>query len=167
MATTIEDIVVRFKTQGVESLKTAKGAVADLKNDISDFGQVGGPLQNTLNGIIGKLGPIGIAAGAAGSAFVLLGSQALRLSGELEDVAGATGITTGKIDNFANSLIFAGGKASDAGSILGKLNQSVQALRVKYQPQAILLVAKLQLTILIQRFIKTTEQPLCKLAQEN
>jgi lambda family phage tail tape measure protein len=126
MATTIEDIVLRFKTVGTEGIKSAKNAVNDLKNDISDFSKTGGPLQNTLNGIIGKLGPIGLAAGVAGAAFAALGKQALTMAGDLEDIAGATGISTGKIDNFANSLIFAGGKAQDASNILTKLNQSVQ-----------------------------------------
>ena len=126
MATTIEDIIVRIKTVGGESIKQVKGAVNDLKQDIADFSQVGGPLQNTLNGIVGRLGPLGLAAGAAGAAFVALGGHALRLAGDLEDIAGATGISTGKINSFAGSLIDAGGKAEDAGKILSKLNQSVQ-----------------------------------------
>ena len=117
MATTIEDIVVRIKTVGGESIKQVRGAVTDLKQDIADFSQAGGPLQNTLNGIVGRLGPLGLAAGVAGSAFVALGGHALRLAGDLEDIAGATGISTGKINNFAGSLINAGGKAEDANKI--------------------------------------------------
>jgi hypothetical protein len=126
MATTIEDLVLRIKTVGTEGIKNVRGAVSDLKNDIADFSQAGGPLQNTLNGIIGRLGPVGLAAGAAGSAFAVLGGHALRLAGDLEDIAGATDISTGKINNFAGSLIDAGGKAEDAASILQRLNQSVQ-----------------------------------------
>jgi len=123
---TVEEFILRFKTQGTEGIKAAKAGLNDLKQDIADFSQAGGPLQNTLNGIIGRLGPLGLAAGAAGAAFITLGGNALRLAGELEDIAGATGISTGKINSFAGSLIDAGGKAEDANKILTKLNQSVQ-----------------------------------------
>jgi len=123
---TFEDFILRFKTVGTDSIKAASNAVSNLKDDVADFAQVGGPLGNTLNGIIGKLGPLGIAAGAAATAFAALGGRALQLAGELSDVSGATGIAAGQLMNFSNSVIDAGGKSGDFANIASKLNQSVQ-----------------------------------------
>jgi lambda family phage tail tape measure protein len=122
---TIEDFVLRFKTVGAEKIKQAGDAVSGLKDDVSNFAQVGGPLGNTLNGIVSKLGPVGLAAAAAGAAFSIFGGQALRLAGDLKDIEGATGIAADRVNSFAGSLIAAGGKMEDAGAILGKLNQSI------------------------------------------
>ena len=123
---TIEDFILRFKTVGAEKIKQAGDAVSGLKDDVANFAQVGGPLSNTLNGIVTKLGPVGLAAGVAATAFAALGGAALRLANDLEDISGATGIASGSVNTFAGSLIAAGGKMEDAGQILGKLNQSVQ-----------------------------------------
>ena len=122
---TIEDFILRFKTVGTAGIKQAGDAIGGLKDDVANFAQVGGPLGNTLNGIVTKLGPVGLAAGVAATAFSALGGSALRLAGDLEDIAGATGIATGNVNSFAGSLIAAGGKMEDAGQILGKLNQSI------------------------------------------
>ena len=122
---TIEDFILRFKTVGTAGIKQAGDAIGGLKDDVANFAQVGGPLSNTLNGIVTKLGPVGLAAGVAATAFAALGGSALRLAGDLEDIAGATGIATGNVNSFAGSLIAAGGKMEDAGQILGKLNQSI------------------------------------------
>jgi lambda family phage tail tape measure protein len=122
---TIEDFILRFKTVGTAGIKQAGEAVSGLKDDIAGFAQMGGPLGNTLNGIVTKLGPVGLAAGVAATAFAALGSKALQLSGDLEDIAGATGIATGTINNFAGSMVAAGGKMEDARIVLSKLNQSI------------------------------------------
>lgn len=123
---TIEDFVLRFKTVGTEKINQAGSAISGLRNDVASFAQVGGPLGNTLNGIITKLGPIGLAAGVAGTAFALLGGKALQLAAQLEDVSGATGLSTGVINSFTNSVIEAGGKAEDAATLLFKLRQNVE-----------------------------------------
>jgi methyl-accepting chemotaxis protein len=122
---TIEDFILRFKTVGTAGIKQANEAVSGLKDDIANFAQQGGPLGNTLNGIVTKLGPVGLAAGVAATAFSILGGKALQLAGDLEDIAGATGIATGNINSFAASLIAAGGKVEDAGQILSRLNQRI------------------------------------------
>ena len=122
---TIEDFILRFKTVGTAGIKQANEAVSGLKDDVASFAQMGGPLGNTLNGIVTKLGPVGLAAGVAATAFSILGGKALQLAGDLEDISGATGIATGNINSFAASLIAAGGKADDAGQILSKLNQTI------------------------------------------
>lgn len=123
---TIEDFILRFKTEGQGAIRQVSGSIQNLKDDLADLGQVGGPLSGTINGIINKLGPLGIAAGIAGTAFVGFGARVLQIAGEMEDIAGSTGIASGVINNFAASIIFAGGKAEDAGGILQRLNQSIQ-----------------------------------------
>ena len=121
---TIEDFILRFKTVGEGAIKSTSSSIQNLKADVESFGQVGGPLQNTLGGIVSKLGPVGIAAAAAGAAISALGGTALRLAGEVMDISGATGIAAGRVNNFAASVIAAGGKAEDAAAILFKLRQS-------------------------------------------
>jgi lambda family phage tail tape measure protein len=121
---TIEDFILRFKTVGEGAIKSTSASIQNLKADVESFGQVGGPLQNTLGGIVSKLGPVGIAAAAAGAAISALGGTALRLAGEVMDISGATGIAAGRVNNFAASVIAAGGKAEDAAQLLFKLKQS-------------------------------------------
>jgi lambda family phage tail tape measure protein len=122
---TIEDFILRFKTVGTAGIKQANEAVRGLKDDVAGFAQQGGPLGNTLNGIVTKLGPVGLAAGVAATAFATLGGKALQLAGDLEDISGATGIATGNINSFAASLIAAGGQVDSAGQILSRLNQRI------------------------------------------
>jgi lambda family phage tail tape measure protein len=122
---TIEDFILRFKTVGTAGIKQAGAAVSGLKDDIAGFAQQSGPLGNTLNGIVTKLGPVGLAAGVAASAFALLGTRALQLAGDLKDIEGATGISADRVNSFATSLIAAGLKAEDASVILSKLKQSI------------------------------------------
>lgn len=131
---TIEDFILRFKTVGEGAIKNASGSIQNLKSDVESFSQAGGPLQNTLNGIVGKLGPVGIAAAAAGAALGALGGTALRLANEVMDISGATGIAAGTVNSFAGSLIQAGGKAEDAALLLGKLNGSIQEAAAGSEP---------------------------------
>jgi lambda family phage tail tape measure protein len=126
MAATVEDFILRMKVEGQGNVRQLSGTVQSLKDDIADLSQVGGPLQSTINGIINKLGPLGVAASIAGTAIIGLGSRVLQISGEMEDIAGSTGIASGVVNSFGISLIFAGGKAEDAAGILQRLNQSVQ-----------------------------------------
>jgi lambda family phage tail tape measure protein len=123
---TIEDFILRFKTVGTAGIKQAGSAISGLKDDVNNFAQAGGPLGNTLNGIVGKLGPVGLAAGVVATAFVALGSKALSLANELSDISGATGIAAGTLMNFRQSVIEAGGKMEDASEIVFKLNRNIQ-----------------------------------------
>lgn len=123
---TIEDFILRMKVEGQGNVKQISGSIQNLKDDIADLGQVGGPLGGTINGIIGKLGPMGVAASLAGAAFVGLGAKALSLAAELSDISGATGIAAGTLMNFRASVVEAGGKAEDFAQIAAKLNQSIQ-----------------------------------------
>ena len=131
---TIEDFILRFKTIGESAIKSTGASIQNLKADVESFGQVGGPLQNTLGGIVSKLGPVGLAAAAAGTAIAALGGTALRLANEVMDISGATGIAAGTVNSFAGSLIAAGGKAEDAALLLGKLNGSIQEAAAGSEP---------------------------------
>lgn len=123
---TVEDFILKINVQGQGNIKAISADVGNLKKDIEGLSQAGGPLGNTINGIVGKLGPLGVALSLAATAFAAFGGKALQIAGELSDISGATGIATGQIQNFRTSLIEAGGKAEDASLILSKLNQSVQ-----------------------------------------
>jgi lambda family phage tail tape measure protein len=123
---TFEDFVLRIKAQGANVIKEVSNGIQDLKSDVESLAQVGGPLSNTLNGIVSRLGPLGLAAGAASVALAALGGRALQIAGDMADISGATGIATGTLMSFKNSVIEAGGKADDFAQIASKLNQSVQ-----------------------------------------
>jgi len=123
---TVEDFILRINVQGQGNIKSVSADVGNLKKDVEGLSQVGGPLGNTINGIIGKLGPLGVAATLAATAFVALGGRALQIAAELSDVAGATGIAAGQLLSLKASIIDAGGRADDFGQIAAKLNQSVQ-----------------------------------------
>ena len=122
---TIEDFILRFKTVGSESIKAAQNGLQGLKDDVANFGQVSGPLSNTVNGIIGKLGPIGVVASAAAAGFGALALSAINMADALADISDATGVSAGALSNLKNSLILAGGKAEDFASIASKLNKNV------------------------------------------
>jgi lambda family phage tail tape measure protein len=123
---TIEQFLLRFKVEGQAAIDKATKGIENLSNEVAQFGASTGPLNNALTGIFSKLGPIGLAAGAAGGAFAALGLQAVNLAASISDIAGATGIAEGTLLNFRTSVIEAGGKADDFGQIAAKLNQNVQ-----------------------------------------
>lgn len=123
---TIENFLLRFKVDGQQSIDKASSGIKNLSDQVAGFGANTGPLNNALGSIFGKLGPIGLAAGAVGGAFAALGLQAVNLAAGISDIAGATGIAEGTLLNFRTSVIEAGGKAEDFGTIAAKLNQNVQ-----------------------------------------
>lgn len=123
---TIENFLLRFKVEGQQAIKQAGDSIKNLRADLDNFAQVGGPLQNTLNGLIGRLPLLANAAVAVGVAFAALGARGIKLGDELGDLADATDISAGALLNFRNSVIEAGGKADDFQQIAAKLNQSVQ-----------------------------------------
>ena len=123
---TVEDFKLRIKVEGEGDVKKVTGTISTLKGELAAMGEVGGPLGNTINGIVGKLGPLGSAAALAATAFIGLGASALRMAGDLADISGATGIAAGQLLNLKSSIIEAGGKADDFQQIASKLNQSVQ-----------------------------------------
>ncbi|MFZ9876862.1 MAG: hypothetical protein ACO3EY_07400, partial [Candidatus Nanopelagicales bacterium] len=123
---TIENFLLKFKVDGQRAIDSAANSIKNLSDEVKNFGANTGPLDSALGGILGRLGPIGLAAGAAVTAFAALGGRALQLAGEIGDIAGATGIAAGTLMNFRTSVIQAGGGANDFANIATKLNQSIQ-----------------------------------------
>ena len=123
---TIEDFKLRFDVQGDDKVKKVNQDINNLKDDIDDLGKVGGPLGNTINGIVGKFGLLGTAAVAAGGAFVALGFSAIRMATELQNISNASGVAAGQLQNFKTSVISAGGSAEQYKDIITDLNKNVQ-----------------------------------------
>jgi lambda family phage tail tape measure protein len=122
---TIENFLLRFKVEGQRALDGVQNSVNALKDDLAGLAQVGGPLGGTINGIIGKLGPLGLAAGAAGGAFVTLGLKAAAMADEIQDLSDATGIGAGQLLNLKTSLAQAGGDATSFVGIANRLTLAV------------------------------------------
>lgn len=122
----IENFILRFKVEGSNQVKQISGAIQGLSGDIAAFGVQGGVMGNTLNSLLGRMGPVGVAAGALGGAFAALGMKAISLADAYQDLADATGLTASEIASFKVSVIDAGGSADDYAQILAKLNQSIQ-----------------------------------------
>jgi lambda family phage tail tape measure protein len=116
---TVENFIIKVKTEGANAIRT-------LADDLQDLALTSSPVGGALGGIASKLGPLSVGAVAAASAFTAMGFKVLQLAGNLKDIEGATGISADRVNSFATSLIVAGGKAEDAGAILGKLRQSTE-----------------------------------------
>lgn len=123
---TIENFLLRFKVDGQGAIDRASASIQSLGEQAAQFGAATGPVSAGIANITSRLGPLGIAAGAAVTAFAALGNRAVQLAAEISDIAGATGIAEGTLLNFRTSVIEAGGKAEDFGQIAAKLNQNVQ-----------------------------------------
>jgi lambda family phage tail tape measure protein len=122
---TVEDFILRINVQGEGKIKAVSASMNDLKKDVDAFGQVGGPLGNTINGIVGRLGGLATAGLGAAVVFAGLGMRAIQLADALADISDATGISAGSLNNFKNSLIEAGGKADDFSALATKLTQNL------------------------------------------
>lgn len=122
---TIEEFILRFKTQGQEQIKSATDSVKSLGKEVGNLAQQGGGVEGVLSGILGKLGPVGIAAGLVGSAFAGAALKAINMADALGDISDATGVSAGALNNLKNSLILAGGKADDFATLASRLNKNV------------------------------------------
>lgn len=121
----IENFILRFKVEGQKAIDAVGNSVSGLRDDINDLAQQGGPFGNTMNGMIGKMGAVGLAAGVAATAFVALGRRSVELAAQISDIAGATGISEGALMNLRTSVIEAGGSMDDFATLASKLNMSI------------------------------------------
>ena len=122
---TIEEFILRFKTQGQDQIKSATNSVKNLGKEVADLAQQGGGVQGVLSGILGKLGPVGAAAGVVGAAFGATALKAINMADAMADISDATGVSAGALNNLKNSLITAGGKADDFANLAVRLNKNV------------------------------------------
>jgi lambda family phage tail tape measure protein len=111
---TIENFILRFKTEGAGAIKT-------LSNDLAALGQSVNPLGGSFDALLGRLGPIGIAAGAAAGAFAALGMRAINLSDELDDLSNTTGISASVLNSLKGQMIEAGGNTESMAKAVIKL----------------------------------------------
>jgi lambda family phage tail tape measure protein len=121
----IENFILRFKVEGKNEVDNVRGSVSGLRDDINDLAQVGGPLGNTINGLVSQLGKLGPVAVLAGLAFGKMYLESVRLAAQLSDIAGASGISEGALMSLRTSVIEAGGSMDDFSTLATKLNQSV------------------------------------------
>ena len=122
---TIENFILRFKVEGQQALDNVRKGVDGLRDDIAGLASVGGPLGGTLDGLIGRLGPLGLAATAAGVAFAGLGMKAATLADELQDMADASGVGAGQLLNLRSSLAMAGGDGQTFVGVVNKLSLAI------------------------------------------
>lgn len=116
---TIENFILRFKTEGTNALNA-------VQDQLAGIGSQAGAAGDALMAVGARLGPVGAAAGVAAAAFGALGLKAVNLADEISDLSAATGISASKILSFKQSLVDAGGNANDFAGILSKLRQGTE-----------------------------------------
>lgn len=125
MATTIENFLLRFKTEGADKINTARDGVRGLSDDVIAANANLGALSGTFSRVIGGLGTVGLAVTALGVGLGAGAMAAINLADELQDLADATGLSASAILSFKQSVIASGGDADDYQKIIAKLNQSI------------------------------------------
>jgi hypothetical protein len=115
---TIQEFILRFKTEGTSNIKALKDDIKDLTNNAN-------PLNSSLGNLAGRMGPLAAGAAAAAGAFAVLGMRAMDLGDQLDDISNATGIAAGQLVNLRSSLINAGGDADSFSKFASKLSIAV------------------------------------------
>jgi len=121
----IENFVLKIKVEGQKAVDDLSKSVTNLGTTIGGFGVNAGKMTSAISGIVGGLGGLVTIAGTAATAFVGLGLKAIAMADDLSDISDATGIASGALNNFRNSLVDAGGKTEDFSTLAAKLNQNV------------------------------------------
>jgi len=121
----IENFVLKIKVEGQKAVDDLSKSITGLGTTIGGFGANAGRMTSAISGIVGGLGGMASIAGTAAAAFVGLGMRAIAMADDLSDISDATGIATGALNNFKNSLVDAGGKTEDFSTLAAKLNQNV------------------------------------------
>ena len=116
---------VKVGVEGTDAVNKLSNSVQNLSKDLGEFASGAGGFSNVLGSITGKLGPVGLAATAAGAAFAALGMRAIQVADQISDISDATGISAGSLLNFKQSIIEAGGGIDDFTTLATKFNQVV------------------------------------------
>jgi hypothetical protein len=146
MASAITDFLIRVKVQGqnlvdnlTKSVSNADKTMNKASGTAGKFGKavsdMGGVVSNSMSsgvsavdGMANALGGLGRVAGGValiGTAFIALGMRAVNAADQIQDLSDATGIGAGRLLNFKQSLIEAGGRTEDFEKISAKLNQTL------------------------------------------
>jgi hypothetical protein len=146
MATTISDFLLRVKVSGqnaidslTKSTNEADKSLNKASTSASKFGKavkdLGGVVSGSMgSGIsqvdgmanaLGNLGKGAMGIGLVATAFVGLGMKAINAADQIQDLNDATGISAGRLLNFKQSIIEAGGRTEDFEKMSLKLNQTL------------------------------------------
>jgi len=146
MASAITDFLIRVKVQGqqlvdslTKSVENADKGMNKASGSANKFGKAVGDMGNVVKGSISSgvgaiddmsnaISGLGAAAGVitlVGTAFIGLGLKAINVADQIQDISDATGIGAGRLLNFKQSIIDAGGEADDFQKISAKLNQTL------------------------------------------
>lgn len=115
---TIENFILRFKTEGTEKISA-------LKDDLRDLAANANPLAGTFSNLSGRMGLVATGAAAAAGAFAALGMRAINLADEIQDMADATGIGADQLLNLRNSMLDAGGNSESMSKAVAKLSVAI------------------------------------------
>jgi len=119
----IGSLSVKLGLVTVEWDKATAKAKQEAKDLQSAFKNLGVDMTN-LKQLFANLGG---AAGLSVAGITAMGAAILDMAGKMQDLADATGVTNGKILQFQNALMLAGGKAEDAQTIIGTLFTKISA----------------------------------------
>ena len=146
MASAITDFLIRVKVQGQnlvdnltksvsnadKTMDKASGTAGKFGKAVSDMGGVVSSSMSSgvsaVDGMANALGGLGRVAGGValiGTAFIALGMRAINAADQIQDLSDATGISAGRLLNFKQSIIEAGGRTEDFEKMSAKLNQTL------------------------------------------
>jgi len=140
---TISDFLIRVRVEGqqlVDKLisstnKVEKGmdsaststnkfgaAVKNVGKDMAGAVATGNLFADSVLGALKTLGPLAGGVATAAGAFALLGLKAINIADQLGDLSDATGVSAGRLLNFKQSIIEAGGNSETFEKVIAKLN---------------------------------------------
>jgi lambda family phage tail tape measure protein len=139
MASSITDFLIRVKVQGKQlidnltkssnnaekSVNKTNTAIKSLGDSLSNAAGGGNQFTDMLSNGLGRMGPYGAALGAATAAFAALGLKAMASADAIQDLSDVTGISAGRLVNFKESILNAGGKTEDFEKVALKLTQTL------------------------------------------
>jgi lambda family phage tail tape measure protein len=119
----IGSLTVKLGLVTVEWDKATAKAKQEAKDLQSAFAKLGVDMNN-LKQLFANLGG---AAGLSVAGLAAMSAAIFDMAGKMQDLADATGVSAGKILQFQNALMLAGGKAEDAQTIIGTLFSKIAA----------------------------------------
>jgi hypothetical protein len=121
----IGSLTVKLGLVTVEWDKATAKAKQEAKDLQSAFAKLGIDMTN-LKQLFMNLGG---AAGLSVAGLTAMTAAIMDMASKMQDLADSTGLTEGRVLQFQKALVVAGGKAEDAGTILGTLFTKIAAAR--------------------------------------
>jgi lambda family phage tail tape measure protein len=146
MARSITDFVIRIKVEGqalVDKLKTSTDGVDNsfkkaqtssnkLNNNVRTLGSTlrqgittGNAFADNILENVGNMGRFANVIVIAATAIIGLGTRAILLADQIQDLSDATGINNSQLLSLQQSLLNAGGEASDFATIVNRLSSNL------------------------------------------